>query len=129
MSNDRGAILFEVLIAMTIFALSAVSLIALLQSSAETANMYARDTSIRYGLHAIITEARHLDVREMQTEYVDELLGIVYRTEVDRLQLENSGGKNLRDLYRLTATATSTGPENEILETAEIWVYRPREDN
>ena len=113
---------------MTIFALAAGGLIRVLQSSSETANMFARDTAIRYGLHAIVTEARHLDVREMQIEHTDELLGIVYRTEVDRLQLENSGGKNLKDLYQLTATATSMGVEAEVLESAEIWVYRPREE-
>ncbi len=58
---SSGYILFEVIIAVTIFSLAIVGLMRVLDTSLETANLFARDTAIRYGLQSILTEARHQD--------------------------------------------------------------------
>ncbi len=58
----------------------------------------------------------------MTLERADEAMGVVYRTEVEPLQLASGSGSTLRDLYVLRAIA-SYDDEQEI---AEIWIYRER---
>ena len=121
--SNSGYILFEVIIAVTIFSLAVVGLMRVLDTSLDSANLFARDTAIRYGLQSILTEAQHQELANMTLERTDEALGAVYRTEIEPLQLASGGGSTLSNLYVLRAIAT-IGDEQEV---AEIWIYRERE--
>ncbi|MEM7009928.1 MAG: hypothetical protein AAF585_00465 [Verrucomicrobiota bacterium] len=126
---QKGYVLFEVLIAITVFAVSFAGLIKALGMTIEVSNQIAFNRHLRYGLESILTEARHRDVEDMAMEYVDEALGVVYRTTVEELQFSNSDGEALSDLYSLTATVTYETDANEILRSAEVWVYENQENN
>tara|TARA_R110002096_G_scaffold91625_22_gene207387 strand:- start:634 stop:1014 length:381 start_codon:yes stop_codon:yes gene_type:complete len=122
--KDGGYILFEVIIAVTIFSLAIVGLMRVLDTSLNSANYFACDTAIRYGLQSILTEARHRDLGNMILVQRDEAMGVEYRTEVEPLQLASDSGGALSGLYILRATATYDGEQ----EVAEVWIYEGEDD-
>ena len=123
MNTRGGYILLEVLIAVTIFAIAFAGLIKVLGTTIEVSNEIAFNRTLRYGIESILTEARHRDLEDMSIEYIDEALGVVYQTSVEELQFANSDGKTLGDMYALRAVAVSTTDANEILRSAEVWIY------
>lgn len=122
--QQGGYILFEVIIAVTIFSLAIVGLMRVLDTSLQSANYFARDTAIRYGLQSILTEARHQELENMVLVQRDEAMGVEYRTEVEPLQLASDSGSSLSGLYVLRATASYEGEQ----EVAEIWIYQEEEN-
>ncbi|MEO0445926.1 MAG: hypothetical protein AAF191_07610 [Verrucomicrobiota bacterium] len=127
-SQQKGYLLLEVILAVTIFALSFVGLMRVLQLSQRTATEFAWDTHLQFGLEAILAEASVRPPDDMQMENQDDVLGIVYRTVAEPLEFSASTGNSLDDLYRLRAIATfdrGRGPETQ---EAERWLYRPEEE-
>lgn len=128
--SQKGYMLFEVIMAVTIFSLAMVGLFKTLQVSAQTSNDFARDTAIRYGLLAILTEAKHRDLQDMNLEQMDEEMEIAYTTEVEAVQMSTEEGTNLGGLYKLKAIATYLGPNGQQLQdTAEMLIYREEEND
>ena len=122
----RGYILLELVIALTIFAIAVLGLARSLSSALEVANSLNRENSIRIGLRSFLEEARRKPTTgEMAMSAVDERLGCSYASIIDPAGLQNRDGKNLNDLYKLTATATfSIGAEQQT-ESVTVFVYKP----
>lgn len=127
-SNTRAYALLDVILAVTVFAIWGTGMVVFLQKITDTSNSYSRDRLIQYGLESILTEARHRPVEEMNTEYFDPDLEVTYRTVSEPLEMADIDGNALADLYRVTATATFQDDGGEQIETAEIYVYQPQED-
>lgn len=112
-------------LALTIFAFSVTSLVVLLQRTVDTSASFARDRLIQSGIDSFLTETKRKPVREMSSEYTDELLEVTYRAEVLPLELSNADGQSLEDLYQLVVTAEfedDGGPQQEV---AELIIYQP----
>ncbi len=123
--KQRGYALLDVILAVAVFALVGTALIRSLSQVQEDSTYGRFDRLIQYGLEAVLTEAKHKPVREMQSEIYDETLDVTYATTVEQLEVATSEGNALRDLYKLTATATFMNDGGEQVETAEIYVYQP----
>lgn len=122
----RGYVLLEIVIAITIFAISAGSLATVLHSSLDSANWLRRQAAVRRGLSAILAEAKIKPKREdMALQYKDEGLGMEFRSELEELKWVNRDGLPVKGLYRLKAIATDLRPANPLNDTAEVYVYRP----
>ncbi|MFT5466512.1 MAG: type II secretory pathway pseudopilin PulG [Verrucomicrobiales bacterium] len=121
--RNSGYILFEVLIAITIFAIAFAGLVKALGQTINASNDLAIQRQLRFGLESILTEARHQDLENMGIEYVDDRLGVTYRTSVDQLQLANTDGQALTGMYALKATVSDNANANLILRKAEVWIY------
>ena len=117
--------LYEVLIAVTIFALAVVGMVKLLNMVVTTSNEFAYDAAIRRGLESILAEARQRELAEMAIEVNDENLGVTYRTTVEALALNTQNGQTLTDLYTLTATATYQVGAQQQEQTAQVWIHSP----
>lgn len=122
-TNHRGYILYEVLIALTVFALAITGLMQVLSLTIDAANEIAFERAVHRGLESILTEARHRDVADMSIDYLDEVLEVAYHTEVEELQLANTEGQTLTGMYKLTATATYQVGAEQVEDAAEIWIY------
>ena len=123
----EGYALFDVVLAVTVFALAVTGLVVQLGQIAQGSNAYAKDRLIQYGLEAMLTEAKHKPVQEMGGEFLDETLGVTYSTTVEELNVANVDGEALEDMYLLKVTATFDADGVEQTETAEIYVYQPEE--
>lgn len=122
--GKSGYVLFEVLIAITIFAIAFASLTRALGLTINASNDLALGRQLRLGLESILTEARHQDLENMAISFVDDRLGVTYRTTVEELQLANTDGKALTGMYALRATVAYNEDPNTILRDAEIWIYQ-----
>lgn len=121
--------LVDVLLAVTIFALSVTGLVVTMQKIQENSNSYARDRQIQYGLEAAIAEAKLRPVEEVNVETRDEALQVTYATLAEPLELSNVDGKALADLYKVTVTATFLDAGGEQREKAEVYLYKPAQQN
>lgn len=124
--SDRGYLLFEVMIAVAIFAIVAMSLARSMQSTVEATNYLDRQLVVRYGLESILNEAQQRQKRdEMRLNYEDSVLGVKYTTELQETRFVNSDGQRVDNLFTLLAKAVfiEDGEEREV--TAEVYVYRP----
>lgn len=126
MTDRSGFILFEVMIAIAVFAIVALSLASAMNSTIEASNYLDRQASIRYGLDSMMYEALHKPKRqEMTFDYEDEILGVRYRTSMEELKFTTFEGENLKGLYLLRVTASYEEDGEDRTETAERYVYRP----
>src|SRR4051794_31084798 len=102
---SSGYVLFEVVLALTIFATAVLSLAASLNSALETGVSLNRDNAIRSGLRSFIEETRRKEVPDMTTEARDDRLDVTFSSTVEDLSLKNKDGDLLNDLYVLHAKA------------------------
>ncbi len=120
-----GFILFEVMIAIAVFAIVALSLATAMNSTIQASNYLDRQTAIRHGLLSMMDEALRKPKRqEMRFEYEDEALGVKYRSELEEMRFTTYEGESVRNLYtlRIRAFYVEDGEERE--EVAERYVYR-----
>ena len=123
--SRRGFILFEVMIAIAVFAIVAVSLAMAMNSTIEASNYLNRQGAIRHGLTSILNEAlRRPKLREMALHVEDQVLGVRYRTETEEVRFVNQEGDSVKGLYTLRAVATYTEDGEEREEIAERYVRR-----
>lgn len=124
----QGYILLELVIALTIFAIAVLGLARSLNTALEVANALNRENAIRIGLRSFLEEARRKQTTaEMAMTATDERLGCTYTSTIDEAGLQNSEGKNLADLYKLTAQASIPGLTDEQQpEPVTVYVYQPQ---
>ena len=123
--RPRGYILFELVLAITIFSIAVLGLAKALNQSLDTANLLKRDHIIRVGMRNFFEEVRRKPLKEMSTSYMDTTYGITYTSTTEPVSLRTTSGSTLSDLYNLTIKATSefNGVPEEA--TLSIYVYKP----
>jgi type II secretory pathway component PulJ len=122
----RGYVLLEIIIALTVFAVSVAGLASVLHSSLDSSNLLRRQAAVRRGLEAILVEAKAKPKREeMPMNYRDDDLGVEYRTEVEELKWVNRRGMPVKGLYVLRAIAKDSRVSKPLNDSAEVYVYRP----
>ena len=120
-----GYILFELVLALGIFAIAVLGLAKSLDQALETANLLKRDHIIRIGMHNFFEEIRRKPLRDMSTTTMDETYGITYTSSTEPVTLRTTSGGNLSDLYNLTIVATSTFNDVPQEDTLSVYVYKP----
>ena len=127
-SFSSGYILLELVIALTIFAVAVLGLARSLSTALEVANSLNRENAIRIGLRSFLEEARRKPTTaEMAMTAMDDRLGCTYSSIIEDAGLQNSDGKNLADLYKLTASAIIPGlPDEEQPAPVTVYVYQPQ---
>ena len=122
----RGAyVLFEVILAVTVFSVVVVGLAVALSEAVEATNDFRREAAVRKGLESMLVEAKSRPRKEMAMRYRDERLGVDYATELRELRLTNRDGRLVNGLWVLRATATYEHSGEPATYTAEVYVHRP----
>ncbi|MDZ4406292.1 prepilin-type N-terminal cleavage/methylation domain-containing protein [Prosthecobacter sp.] len=119
-----GYILFELVIALTIFAIAALGLARALNQAAETANLLKRDQIIRIGMRNFLEEIRRKPITEMSTSQMDTTYGVTYTSNTEPVALRTTRGDTLSDIYNLTITATSSFDGVPEEATLNVYVYK-----
>ena len=123
--NSRGYALLDVVLAVALFALTVTGLVGALQSINETSAELARDRMIQHQLTSLLAETKVMPVSSMNSERLDEVTDITYRTFVGEMEVDNGEGNALSDLYMLTAEAVFMDSGEPQTETARIIIYQP----
>lgn len=120
-----GYILFELVIALTIFALAVLGLAKSLNQALETANLLKRDQIIRIGMRNFLEEIRRKPLTEMSTSQMDTTYGVTYTSSTEPVALRTTRGDTLSDIYNLTIKATSSFDGVPQEDTLNVYVYKP----
>jgi len=123
--SRRGYALLDVVLAVALFGITATGLMRVLQRVSETSTGFSRDRYLQTQIEGLLSEKRMLAVDAMAGETVDELTGITFRTYVEAFEVDNGEGRELSDLYKLTAEAIFLDDGGEQTEKAEIIIYKP----
>jgi hypothetical protein len=121
----RGYILFELVLALTIFAIAVLGLAKALNQALETANLLKRDQIIRIGMRNVFEELRNKPLAKMSTTITDTTYGITYTSTTEALSLKTTSGGILSDMYNLTIHATSSFDGVPQEDTLNVYVYKP----
>lgn len=125
-ANADGYVLLEIIIALTIFAITVTGLATLLHSTLDSANLLRRQAAVRRGLESTLNEANARPKREEMTlSWRDEGLGIEFTSALEEVKWINRTGQPVKGLYLLTAEARNMKAGNEPRDKAELYVYRP----
>ena len=120
-----GYILFELVLALTIFAIAVLGLAKALNQALETANLLKRDQIIRIGLRNFFEEVRNKPLAQMSTTKMDTTYGITFTSTTEALSLKTTSGGILSDMYNLTVRATSSFDGVPQEDTLNVYVYKP----
>jgi Tfp pilus assembly protein PilV len=124
-SRPNGYILFELVLALTIFAIAVLGLAKSLNQALETANLMKRDQIIRIGMRNFLEEIRRKPITEMSTSQMDTTYGVTYTSSTEPVTLKTTSGGTLSDLYNLTIRATSSFDGVPEENTLSVYVYKP----
>ncbi len=119
-----GYILFELVLALTIFAIAVLGLAKSLNQALETANLLKRDQIIRIGMRNFLEEIRRKPITDMSTTQMDTTYGVTYTSSTEPLALRTTSGSTLSDLYSLTIRATSSFDGVPQEDTLNVYVYK-----
>lgn len=123
-SQERGFLLFEVMVGVTVFALAALGLANALNASIDAALSLQKEAEIRIGLQTKLAElkAKPLNV-EKKIDPPNEQ-GIVYENETQVIIITNDRKLQLSGIYRLSVRAKwkANGQDQEAI--AEIYALQ-----
>lgn len=117
-------ILFEMILAITIFALAVLGLAQSLNQALDTGKLMRRDQIIRIGMRNFLEEIRRKPLTEMSTSYVDPTYGVTYTSTTEPVSLVTGSGSTLTDMYNLTIKASSSFNGIPEETTLSVYVYK-----
>lgn len=118
-----GYALLDVVLAVTLFAITVTGLLMVLRGIGDTSSGFARDRFIQQQLEGLLAEKRRVGLEEMASETLDEASGITFRTYAEPFEIDNGEGEALADLHKLTAEAAFLDDGGEQTEKAELILY------
>lgn len=124
--HRSGFSLLELLMAMALFAIAAVSLAKAINMISLTVSESIEDAELREQMRAVLLEvSRDPDLREDSRETNPNEMGLFFRIDIDPLELENQEGEPLSNLFTVRVTAfRKTQPRGaEEIDYAETIVY------
>lgn len=124
-TTSGAYVLFEVILALTIFAVSVVGLASSLNNIIECSATMNLDNSARIGLRSFIEEVRRKPIADMTATTTDDHLGATYSSTIETLSLKNGDGVVLNDLYTLHAKAAYGQGNTAREEAVDLYVYKP----
>jgi hypothetical protein len=126
LNGKPGAyILFELIIALTIFSIGVLGLAQSLNASMEVANILNKEQRLRIGLRSFVEEVRRKPLNEMVTTLADTALGVTYTSTVEPVSLTMTRGGTLSDMYNLRVIASYTVGNELREESVDVYVYKP----
>jgi prepilin-type N-terminal cleavage/methylation domain-containing protein len=123
--TKSGFVLWEMLLALSIFSIVALSLSTALQQTANTARLLRQDSQVRHDLESILVETSTIKLAAGKNEIALGDQRVRYVREVAPVLAKNSRGQPLDHLWRITVRATWQETNQSRSSQAELIVYQP----
>jgi prepilin-type N-terminal cleavage/methylation domain-containing protein len=120
-----GFVLWEMLLALSIFSIVALSLTTALQQAADTARLLRQDSQVRHDLESILAESSTTKLAAGKTDIPLGDQRVRYEREVAPVQAKNSKGQPLDHFWRITVRASWQETNQSRSSQAELIVYQP----
>jgi type II secretory pathway pseudopilin PulG len=124
-NRKAGFVLWEILLALTIFCIVALSLTTALQRAAETARLLRQDSQVRHDLESILAETSVTKLAPGRSEVPLGDQRVRYERQIATVAAKNSKGQPLDHLWRITVRATWQETNQTRSSQAELIVYQP----
>jgi type II secretory pathway component PulJ len=118
-------VLWEMLLALSIFSIVALSLTVALQQAADTARLLRQDSQVRHQLESILAESTTIKLAAGKNEIAAGDQRVHYQREIAPVLAKNSRGQVLEHLWRITVRASWQETNQSRSSQADIIVYQP----
>jgi Tfp pilus assembly protein PilV len=125
--RSGGYILFELIIAMAMFAIGVLGLAQAQTRAMEVANILNLEQNIRQHLRTNVEILRRKPLTEMVWTEPDVATGVTYSSTVEPVSLTMTRGNTLDDMYNLRVIASYTVGNEAREETVDVYVYKPQQ--
>ncbi|HEX3445783.1 MAG TPA: hypothetical protein VHS80_13790 [Chthoniobacterales bacterium] len=124
-NGQAGFVLWEILLALSIFCIVALSLTTALQQGAETARLLRQDSQVRHDLETILAETSTTKLAAGRSEVPLGDQRVRYERQIAPVVAKNSKGQPLDHLWRITVRAAWQETNQSRSSQAELIVYQP----
>jgi type II secretory pathway component PulJ len=124
-SSSRGMVLLEVIIALTIFAGVAFSLVMALDAATEAATDRNQVDAVTLGLQNQMAQISATRLATMQRDLPDDGSHIAYHLEIGPEPLRDDARKTFQGFYRITLRATWRADNRTEDRALTQLVYQP----
>jgi type II secretory pathway component PulJ len=123
--TPAGFVLWEIMLAVTIFAVVAVALSAALQQTAETSILLRDESQVRLEMQNLLAEAAVDKPKPGRVEIQSGDGRIRYEREIRPVKAKNARGEVLPDLYEIVILASWRSSGRERSDRGSLTLYRP----
>ena len=120
-----GFVLWEVMLALTIFCVVAVGLTAALHQTVDTSIVIRDESQVRQELQNLLTETASTKVKPGKSEIQSSDGRIHYEREIRAIQAKTARGEQLPNLYEIDIQASWRSSGQDRTEHANMIVYQP----
>jgi type II secretory pathway pseudopilin PulG len=120
-----GFVLWEIMLALTIFVVVAVALTVALQQSVETSILLRDESQVRLELRNLLTEAASAKLKVGKSEIRTGDSRVLYEKEVRAVKAKTARGEPLPDLYEIAIQASWRSSGRDRSDSAALIVYQP----
>jgi prepilin-type N-terminal cleavage/methylation domain-containing protein len=123
--SSNGFVLWEIMLALTIFAVVAVALTTALQQTVETSILLRDESQVRLEIQNLLAEATSVKVKPGKSEIQTGDGRVRYEREIRAVEAKTARGEVLRDLYEIVIKASWKSSGRDRSDGAALVVYQP----
>jgi prepilin-type N-terminal cleavage/methylation domain-containing protein len=123
--SSNGFVLWEIMLALTIFAVVAVALTTALQQTVETSILLRDESQVRLEMQNLLAEATSVKVKPGKSEMRTGDGRVRYEREIRAVEAKTARGEVLRDLYEIVIVASWKSSGRDRSDSAALVVYQP----
>ena len=125
LDRSRGFVLWEVMLALTIFSVVAVALTSALQQTVDTSIMLRDESQVRLELRNLLDETSATKLTPGKTEIEMGDGRVRYVREIRSVQAKTARGELLPGLFEIKIQATWKSSGRDRADSADLIVYQP----
>ena len=121
----KGFVLWEIMLALTIFAVDAVALTTALQQTVETSVLLRDESQVRLEMQNLLAETTSVKVKPGKSELETGDGRVRYEREIRAVQAKTARGEVLPGLYEIVIKASWKSSGRDRSDSAALVVYQP----
>jgi hypothetical protein len=121
----EGFVLWEIMLALTIFAVVAVALTTALQQTVEASILLRDESQIRLEIQNLLAEATSAKLKPGKLESQSSDGRVRYEREIRQVNAKNARGEVLPNLYEIVIRASWKSSGRARSDSASLTVYQP----
>jgi type II secretion system protein I len=125
LSSSKGFVLWEIMLALTIFAIVAVALTTALQQTVETSVLLRDESQVRLEMQNLLAETTSVKVKPGKSEIETGDGRVRYEREIRAVQAKTARGEVLPGLYEIVIKASWKSSGRNRSDSAALVVYQP----